>query len=104
MLAAWHVDNMVTHRSLVTTEARTIPRVTITLSDRTHRALKEAAARQGRSMGMLIEECLESTGILPLNAAQEIVGRARASAGLTDRKAMAIAVRETRLHRRAQDD
>ena len=55
-------------------------------------------------MGMLIEECLESTGILPSNAAQEIVGRARATAGLTDRKAMAIAVRETRLHRRAQDD
>ena len=42
-----------------------MPRLTIRLTDRTHRALKEAAARQGRSMGALIEESLELRGILP---------------------------------------
>jgi len=80
-----------------------MPRLTISLTDRTHRALKEAAARQGRSMGSLIEESLELRGILPTDSAQEIVARARSSAGLNDEEAMAIAVRETRLHRAGQD-
>ena len=35
-----------------------MPRVTIRLSDRTYRALKEAAFRQNRSMGSIIEESL----------------------------------------------
>lgn len=81
-----------------------MPRLTISLTDRTHRALKEAAVRQGRSMGSLIEESLELRGILPTDSAQEIVARARSSAGLNDGEAMAIAVRETRLHRAGQDD
>ena len=80
-----------------------MPRLTISLTDRTHRALKEAAARQGRSMGSVIEESLELRGILPTDSAQEIVARARSSAGLNDEEAMAIAVRETRLHRAGQD-
>ena len=80
-----------------------MPRLTISLTDRTHRALKEAAARQGRSMGSLIEESLELRGIIPTDSAQEIVARARSSAGLSDEQAMAIAVRETRLHRAGQD-
>lgn len=80
-----------------------MPRLTISLTDRTHRALKEAAVRQGRSMGSLIEESLELRGILPTDTAQEIVARARSSAGLNDEEAMAIAVRETRLHRAGQD-
>ena len=80
-----------------------MPRLTISLTDRTHRALKEAAVRQGRSMGSLIEESLELRGILPTDSAQEIVARARSSAGLNDEEAMAIAVRETRLHRAGQD-
>lgn len=80
-----------------------MPRLTISLTDRTHRALKEAAVRQGRSMGALIEESLELRGILPTDTAQEIVARARSSAGLNDDEAMAIAVRETRLHRTGQD-
>ena len=81
-----------------------MPRLTISLTDRTHRALKEAAARQRRSMGALIEESLELRGILPSDTAQEIVARARSSAGLSDEEAMAIAVRETRLHRAGKDD
>ena len=81
-----------------------MPRLTISLTDRTHHALKEAAARQRRSMGALIEESLELRGILPSDTAQEIVARARSSAGLSDEEAMAIAVRETRLHRAGEDD
>ncbi len=80
-----------------------MPRLTISLTDRTHRALKEAAARQGRSMGALIEESLELRGILPSETAREIVARARSSAGLGDEEAMAIAVRETRRHRAGRD-
>ena len=48
-------------------------RLTITLADRTHRALKEAAVRQGRSMAAIIEESLEMRGIRPLDTAREIV-------------------------------
>lgn len=81
-----------------------MPRLTISLTDRTHRALKEAAARQGRSMGSLIEESLELRGILPSDAALEIVARARSSAGLSNEDAMAIAVRETRHYRAGKDD
>jgi plasmid stability protein len=81
-----------------------MPRLTISLTDRTHRALKEAAARHGRSMGSLIEESLELRGILPSDTAQEIVARARSSAGLSNEEAMTIAVRETRHYRAGKDD
>ncbi len=40
-----------------------MPRLTISLADRTPRALKEAAARQNRSMASIIEESLELRGI-----------------------------------------
>lgn len=81
-----------------------MPRLTISLKDRTHRALREAAARQGRSMAAIIEESLEFRGILPSETAREIVARARSSAGLSDEEAMAMAVRETRRHRGGKDD
>jgi len=80
-----------------------MPRLTISLTDRTHRALKEAAARQGRSMGAIIEESLELRGILPSDTPRDIVERARSSAGLSNEEAMAIAVRETRRHRAGRD-
>ena len=80
-----------------------MPRLTISLTDRTHRALKKAAARQGRSMGAIIEESLELRGILRSDTARDIVDRARSSAGLSDEEAMAIAVRETRRHRAGRD-
>ena len=51
-------------------------RLTITLADRTHRALKEAAVRQGRSMAAIIEESLEMRGIRPLDTARDIVAKA----------------------------
>ena len=76
-----------------------MPRLTITLADRTHRALKEVAARQNRSMASIIEESLELRGIQPYDAAMEVVARAQANSGLTDDEAMALAVEETRRYR-----
>lgn len=76
-----------------------MPRLTISLSARTHRALKEASARQGRSMGAIIEESLELRGVRPISTAKEIVARARGRTELTADEAMAMAVRETALHR-----
>ena len=76
-----------------------MPRLTISLADRTHRALKEAAARQNRSMASIIEESLELRGIQPYDTAMEIVARARASSGVNDDDAMALAVEETRRYR-----
>ena len=76
-----------------------MPRLTIKLSDWTHRALKEAAARQNRSMGSIIEESLELRGIRPDDTAEEIVARARAKSGLSADEAMVLAVEETRRFR-----
>ncbi|MDE0222456.1 MAG: hypothetical protein OXJ90_24535 [Spirochaetaceae bacterium] len=74
------------------------------MTERAHQALKEAADRQGRSISAIIDESLELGGILRFPTAGEIVARARASADLSDEDAMAIAVRETRAHRTANDD
>ena len=76
-----------------------MPRLTISLSSATHRALKEASARQGRSMGAIIEESLELRGVRRIETARDIVARARAQARLEADEATAVAVRETRLHR-----
>lgn len=78
-----------------------MPRLTISLTNQTYRALKKAAARQGLSIDAFIEERLVP-GIVGADAAQKIVARARAAAGLTDDEPMAIAVRETRNHRQGR--
>ena len=74
-------------------------RLTISLPDRTHRALKETAARQNRSMGSIIQESLELRGVRPYETAREIVAKARAKSGLTADEAMVLAVEETRRFR-----
>lgn len=77
-------------------------RLTISLADRTHRALKEAAARQNRSMASIIEESLTLRGIQPLDSAREIVAKARARSRLDADQAMALAVKETRRSRKGR--
>ena len=77
-------------------------RLTISLSDRTHRALKEAAARQNRSMASIIEESLKLRGIQPVDTARETVAKARAQSQLDAECAMALAVEETRRYRKGQ--
>ena len=69
-------------------------RLTITLSDERYRALKEAAAQRGRTIGQLIDESLEFYGIKSRDEATEIVRRARANADLTEGEAMSIALEE----------
>lgn len=76
-----------------------MPRLTISLTDRTHRALKEAAARRNRSMGSIIEESLELRGIQPYDAVEDIVARARVKSRLSADDAMTLAVEETRRFR-----
>ena len=74
-------------------------RVTISLSAKTFRALKEAASRQNLSMGSIIEESLELRGIFPYDTAREMIPKARAKSGLSADEAMALAVEETRRFR-----
>ncbi len=74
-------------------------RLTISLSDRIHRALKEAAVRRGKTIGSLVEESLDAYGIKTTREAADLVARARERAGMKEADAMKLAVRETRAHR-----
>ena len=75
-------------------------RLTITLSDERHRALREAAVKRGKTIGQLIEESLEFYGIKTARSAQELVSKARARASLREAEALRTAVDETRAARR----
>jgi len=77
-----------------------MPRLTISLSDERHRALKEAAARRNKSITALIEESLEHYGIKTTETAAALVARARRTADLEEDDARRIAAEETR---RARD-
>ena len=74
-------------------------RLTITLDDNLHRAIKETAARQGRSIGQIIEECLQLRGIKSMESARQLVERARSQARHNEEEATRLAVEETRTHR-----
>ena len=78
----------------------TMSRLTITLDDSMHQALKEAAARQGRSIGKIIEEGLVLRGIKPMESARQLVARARRNAARDDDEALNIAVKETHAARK----
>lgn len=71
-------------------------RLTITLPDELHRALKEAAARRGVGLSELIAESLEHYGVKPREAAEALVARARVASGTTEEAALAVAIEETR--------
>jgi hypothetical protein len=74
-------------------------RLTITLDDSLHQALKEASARQGRPIGKIIEEGLLLRGIKPTEGARELVAKARRQARLSEEEAIEVAVAETRAAR-----
>ncbi len=76
-------------------------RLTITLEDSLHQALKEAAARQGRSITKIIEESLVLRGIKPIERARQLVAQARGRSHLSDEEAQDLAVEETRSARSA---
>lgn len=71
-------------------------RLTITIDDGLHRALKETAARQGRSINKIIEESLHMRGIKSMDDARQLVARARSQANCSEEEAMALSTAETR--------
>ena len=75
-------------------------RLTITLSDARYRALKETAARRGKTIGATIEECLDRAGIKTVAGAAELVAQARQRSRMSETAALAMAVSETRAARR----
>ena len=75
-------------------------RLTISLPDSIHSALKETAARKRTTIGDIIQESLALYGIKSDEQVEEIVARARRAAGLSEARAGTIAVRETRAERR----
>jgi len=74
-------------------------RFTVTLPAARYAALKETAARQGKTMAEIVNESLELYGVKSKAAAQELVARARQRADMTADEAMQLALRETRAHR-----
>jgi hypothetical protein len=76
-----------------------MPRLTITLSEERHRALKEAAAKRHQSIASLIEESLDFYGIKSGESAAELVTRARSRSVLSEDEALGIAEAATRATR-----
>ena len=77
-------------------------RLTISLSDERHMALKEAAARRRKKIGELIEESLELYGIKTHEEARTLVAKARNRSRLKAEPALDLAVAETRASRQRQ--
>ncbi|HVR30659.1 MAG TPA: ribbon-helix-helix protein, CopG family [Thermoanaerobaculia bacterium] len=71
-------------------------RLTITLPDELHQALREAAARRGIGLGELIAESLELYGVKPRETAEALVARARENSALDEAAALELALDETR--------
>ncbi|MBV8062314.1 MAG: hypothetical protein JOY51_01910 [Nevskia sp.] len=74
-------------------------RFTVTLPAARYTALKETAARQGKTMAEIVNESLELYGVKSKADAQALLARARRQAAMTADEAMQLAVRETRAHR-----
>lgn len=70
-------------------------RLTITLPDELHRALKETAARRNVPIGELIAESLDFYGIKTTESARSLVDRARRHADLSETEALELANQET---------
>ena len=79
-------------------------RLTITIDNQLHQALKETAARQRRSIGSIIEESLRLPGISTYEIDHEIVRRARVTSELDSDRALQLAVQETRQQRREKSN
>jgi hypothetical protein len=73
-----------------------MPRLTITISDEHHLALKEAAVRQGKTIRQIIEESLDLRGLKSMRRAADIVREVRGASDMDEESAQAIALEETR--------
>ena len=65
-------------------------RLTITLPDDRHQALKEAAARRGRTIGQIVDDALASYGIKSAGEAAALVAKARRASRLREREALEL--------------
>lgn len=74
-------------------------RVTINLPEDLHRAVKAAAARRGTTIGSMVAESLVAYGIKSPKDAAALVERARTQSGLSEERALDLAVDETAAHR-----
>ena len=77
-------------------------RLTLSLDNELHQALKETAARQRRSITAIISESLRYRGIRTQSSAQTLVAAARQSAGLDAEAAMDLALAEISAHRQGR--
>jgi hypothetical protein len=75
-------------------------RLTISLSDEMHQALKESSARTGRTIGSLIEEGLRLRGIRPMNITKNLVKKARSNSAINEDDALRIALDEVNQSRK----
>lgn len=73
-----------------------MPRLTINLSDECWQALKEEAARCGKTMGALVDESLEFYGVKNRDKAMELLCRAREASQMDEEGATKLAVEATR--------
>jgi hypothetical protein len=71
-------------------------RLTINIAPERHKALKAAAAQRGKTIGELVEESLEASGIKKQSSTDELLAKARARSGLPVDEANRLAVEETR--------
>lgn len=69
-------------------------RLTITLSEERYRAVKEAAAQRGKTIGQLIDESLDFCGIKSREQALDLVRQVRTRSQLSEQQAMALALQE----------
>ena len=74
-------------------------RFTVTLPATRYAALKETAARQGKTMAEIINESLDLYGVKSKAAALDLLEKARQRAALPEDQAMQLAVAETRAQR-----
>ena len=74
-------------------------RLTISLYDAMHQALKEASAIQGRSIAKIIEEGLILRGIKPVSSASDLVVKSKAHSSLSEDQAAQLAFEEVRAQR-----
>lgn len=79
-----------------------MPRLTITLSADRHRALKETAARRGKTIRSVVEESLDAYGVKTTQEAAALVAKARRRSRLSETRALNLATSETRAHRRGR--
>lgn len=94
-------DMVIRSRSIVN-KVDAMSRLTITLEDSLYRALKETAARQGRSITKIIEESLVLRGIKPMMSARQLVAAARERARMSEVEALDLAGDETRAVRQGR--